>query len=328
VKKLLFLIFLLICSVSQSDVYGPSGAKAMLYGFSSDTFGLSLESSYANSKANFDPNGNAINLGGSQLTELRFNILGSYDFNNLLGGYAELTFNRDDVTTSTAERVNSGFSQGVLGLEGVAFSGFIKIIPEIALIAPFVGQPDSSATSALIGNGVYVATAKVNLNKRFKHFVLFGYGGYNYSTGGISGNIPYGFVARGDFKSFFADLGISGISSLNGDQYSNNLATRQQITNFVEGGSLAYDAINPAWTNLDSAVGFRFLRNYSFSLGLEQSLAGQNTAQETRFLLTFIYNSTPTRVMLSPDEGHPSPENDSEKFEVDTSPEDSRYKRH
>jgi len=329
VIKVFAVVILFLTSLAYSDVYGPSGAKAMLYGFSADTFGLSLEASLANTNANYDPNGNAISLSGSQVSEIRANILGSYDFNNSLGAYAELTYSHDSSTSNSVQRTNSGLSQGILGIEGVVFNNFIKIIPEASLTIPFVSQPDTTTANSLIGNGVYVATAKLNLNKRFRHVTFLAYGGYNYSSGGISSNIPYGFVTRGDLKSFYADLGITGVSSLNNDQYSNNLAARQQITNFIDGGSLTFDAINPAWTNLDGAIGFRFLRNYSFSLGVEQTIGGQNTAQETRFLLTFIYNSIPARAMLTtPDEKDHSSESDIQNFEVDTTPEDSRYKHH
>ena len=316
----------------------PITAVANPYGFYPSTLKLSIESSYYNTKVDYDSGGNSINLpSGNQVTEYRFNFGGAYDLNDWLGVFAKVTFNREDAITSTLERTNTGLSEGLVGVDFLAWSKFVKIVPEISSIIPASPAPDPTSTttssSALLGNGVFGVSGKLNVTKKFGHFGFWGFGGYTYLANGFSAYIPYGLDLRLDLASFFTDLGMNGIASMNTDQYTSNPSFRQQVTSLIEGGSLLYGAVNPAWTNLVANIGVKFASNYSAALGIEQPLMGQNTSEGTRILLTLSFNSSPAglyrnekrRAYNGDDSESLSPDDDT-GFQVDTNQEDSSVK--
>ncbi len=293
------------------------------YGFSATAFKLSLESSYFNTKANYDPNGNSVNLiNGNQVTEMRFNLSGSYDFTDRIGAFANVIFNNENAVSSGVNRMNGGFAQGTAGVGALVYTGFVNIVPEASLVVPFSPAPDLTTTNALLGDGAFVGTGKINLTRSFKYFGLWGYAGYSYLSNGLSSYIPFGFKIHGAWSSFFADIGLHGISSLSTDQNGSNYFVRQLITNFVDGGSLIYNATNPSWLDLDFDLGARVFRNYQISAGVEPTLSGQNAPQGTRFLVTLSYNSWPLHSRNTND----SSSDTDQGFRVDTDSEDIQTK--
>lgn len=305
--------------------FAESKGSANPFGFSETAFKFSLESSYFNANANFDPNGNTVNLpNGNQVTEMRFNLSGSYDFTNRIGAFANVIFNNENASTTGVNRANGGFSQSTVGMGALVFSSFINIVPEASLTIPFSSAPDLTTTGALLGDGAFVGTGKINLTRSFKYFGLLAYGGYNYLSNGLSSNIPYGFKIHGALSAFFSDFGINGISSLGTDQNGTNSSVRQQITNFVDGGSLIYDATNPSWLDLDFDLGARIFRNYQISAGVETTLSGQNSPQGTRFLVTLSYNYWPPRSRNTTTTTDTSSSSGDQGFKVDTDAEDNQ----
>jgi hypothetical protein len=316
---------ILFLSISLLVFFAESVGIANPFGFSETAFKFSLESSYFNTKANLDPNGNTVNLvNGNQVTEMRFNLSGSYDFTDRMGAFANVILNDENDATTGINRSNVGFSQGTVGLGALVFSGFMNIVPEASLTVPFSAPPDLTTTAALLGDSAFVGTGKINLTKSFKYFGLLAYGGYNYLSNGLSANIPYGFKIHGALSSFFSDFGINGISSLGTDQNGTNYLVRQQITNVVDGGSLIYDATNPSWVNLDFDLGARVFRNYQISAGVETTLSGQNTAQGTRFLVTLAYNYWPPRSRITTTPTETGDSSSDQGFRVDTNAEDNQ----
>lgn len=317
---------ILFLFVSALVIFAGSLGHANPYGFSATSFKFSLESSYFNTKANYDPNGNSVNLiNGNQVTEMRFNLMGSYDFTDKIGAFANVTFNSENATAIGFNRANTGFSESTVGVGALAYSGFVNIVPEASLTIPFASAPDLTTTGALLGDGAFVGTGKINLTRRFKYFGLWGYAGYSYLSNGLSSYIPYGFKLHGALSLFFADLGLRGISSLGTDENGSNYLVRQQITNFVDGGSLIYFATNPSWLDLDFDIGVRVFSSYQISAGIEPTLAGQNTAQGTRFLVTLSYNPWPSHSRNTTGTSDSSNE-DNQGFKVDTNSEDIQTK--
>jgi hypothetical protein len=316
---------ILFLSLAILIFFTESRGAANPFGFSETAFKFSLESSYFNTNANYDLNGNSVNLPiGNQVTEMRFNLSGSYDFTNRFGAFANVIFNNENAASTGVNRANTGFSQSTAGLGALIYSGFINIVPEASLTVPFSPAPDLTTTGALLGDGAFVGTGKINLTRSFKYFGLLGYAGYNYLSNGLSSNIAYGFKIHGALSSFFADFGLHGISSLNNDQNGSNYFVRQLITNFVDGGSLIYDATNPSWLDLDFDIGVRVFRNYQISAGVEPTLSGQNSPQGTRFLVTLSYNSWPLRGQDGT--SRPVRPGDTQDFKVDTNSEDNQTK--
>ena len=122
-------------------------------------------------------------------------------------------------------------------------------------------------------------------------------------------------------------------ASQNNDQYTSNPAPAiQRRSRNNDGGSLLYDSVNPSWLNVLGSVGIRLSRQFFITGGVEATVAGQDTALGTRFLVGLGYSTVPTRTAQGT---RPEGEEEREEFkpvdhsdngagfDVDTSTEDA-----
>jgi hypothetical protein len=254
-----------------------------------------LEASTFTTKENYLSSGEAVSLApGQSFTEIAGRFQAAYDFADWWSLYSDFGFKRNRAVTPLLENVNTGFADIGLGANMLAWSGFVKIIPDI-----YVSIPTYAANGAdggvLLGDGALALQGRVFLTKTFRQFLVSVYGGIKLRGNGLSTQVPVGLHGVWDFRRFFILGSVQSLFSLNDDKNTDLPVVRTSVTERLAAGSFAYNAVNPSATTASLSAGWKISPHFSVTLGADQTIMGTNAAKATRFLVGITFADLLTR---------------------------------
>ena len=281
---LLFLILLpaLVARADLSPVkdYSPSITRVQMLGqyyYSNSNYNSAAGNYTSLPSTNNLVNYSAIANVRTNLTHLQWSFYGDVQFS-------------DTVTKGVLYNNSTGnFSFGRIGTDFVMLDSFMRLIPEFFLQVPFSSIDFTNSNNAAIGEGVTVASARMNAELKLDWFSLGGYAGYSYRSNGRSAQFPYSAYAQMDFGSVRLGGVLSGYTSLTNDQDTSNYSYRTTWQYNADAGSQLFGAVNPSLLQVDVFADFIPVKEMTISAGGGTSLNGSNMANGWNVVGAFTY---------------------------------------
>lgn len=302
--RIFFFAFFVFCvgtTVANVSVADASPIEPPPWTWRKGSFGISSTTEYYSTKANYDSTRGSFTrlVGDNSMTDFNTWVRGRYAFWPKFSMYAGLGLSQVRALDASAEKTNSGLTQGYIGGHFTLWREWLLMVAELEAGMPFdAGGPFKNFTRGqtipLIDDGVYYGRALLHLRRDIKSFRLFGHVGAYVPTQGLAKTFLYGIFGEfpvGDYMMFGG--GVSGEETLMKDELTQvERAVTQASAN---AGSARFRAVDPALLNVRGWVGFRPGRTVEIRAGYEQSINGQRTAQGTAYTLSLVFNSMPGR---------------------------------
>lgn len=269
------LLVLLLSSQLQANPYSKREGRL--------TF--DFKSTYLSTTENLDSSGDIVDLpNNNKFEEIKTNIKGEYDYSRYTTFITDLTVNSVTSNDGISERTETALSDIALGFEYIlSRKNTFLVMPSFLVKIPLATYSETT-DSVLLNNNSIDVEAIVNISKRMQSFYLRAYGGFTYRTEGLSWLAPLGAEVFYISRRFMLGGGIESIFSVTDDDHTSDTNRRTDVTNRVNGGSLAYYAVNPSVTKAYGLFKFYVEPQLYLGLGIKQSLFGENAAYGTEFL--------------------------------------------
>ena len=244
-----------------------------------------IKTSYLSTTENLDKDGDIVDLENSnKFEEIKTNLRGEYDYSRYTTFFTDLTVNSVTSNDGTSERSETAMSDVALGFEYIlSRKNAFLVMPSFQVKIPLATYSETT-DSVLLNNNSIDVDATLNISKRFRSFYLRGYGGFIYRTEGLSWLIPLGAEAFYISRRFMIGGGLESSFSVTDDDYTNDTSRRTDVTDRVNAGSLAYNAVNPSITKLYGLFKFYIEPQLYVGLGVKQSIFGESAAYGTEYV--------------------------------------------
>ncbi len=272
-NKSLICLFVLFGSI---NLYAAKPYQA----FKRGQFDLDIETQYYKSTANFDANGNKVDLGtGNYFQIIDFSSSLRWGFSDDLGFKAGFNVGNAESSNLVATRTNSVFNRIDIGADYLlidysTFQMFVELQYSHALekITPTTDQVLSS-------NGASEIKPTLYGRMDFDGFYPFAYIGANVRSEGLSTLMTYGGGGEFRFESLGIGAAVNGFTSVKDDKYTNQAIIRDNVLTTVNGGSKKYFSINPSSVEAEVFVNFSIVDEAFIKLYALYDVAGSNMSQ-------------------------------------------------
>jgi hypothetical protein len=184
---------------------------------------------------------------------------------------------------------STNFSYAKVGTDFVLFENFITVIPEFFAQVPLTTNDFTNLTTAAVGEGVVVASARLNGLFKWSWLTAGGFTGIDYRGNGRSTLLPYGGFAELGMGSLKLGGKLTGYTSIVNDQDTNNTATRTAWQYGADGGSQYFGAVNPQVLQADGYLDYLPNKEMTLSVGGGSTLNGASIAAGWNVVGSFAY---------------------------------------
>lgn len=272
-KKFNITFLILICLAYKANSFNK------LKTYEARTFEVGAGVSYFESTANFNGDGNKVNLLSTNKFTLLDSVLESrYVFPGAWSISASAGISNAESKNTDFVRTNSVLNMVSASVDYMVYRGFMDLIPEFTF--KYSLDPISATQDTVMTNeGVMEMTAMLKAQNNYSWFSYYLGAGYNYRSE-RSGLLPWNLGAGVKWgHQSFVGAEISGFQSISDDGDKGTLeSARYSLIQRVNGGSYKFYSVNPshiqAGVNLDVAFSRAFVLKSSFAT----SLSGQNYA--------------------------------------------------
>jgi len=278
-----------------------SSFAALPSAFRPGRFRFSAETEYFSTKANYDKDGEKVDLPTNESYSVLTNSFDAAMYtDSRMAWSAGVGYAYAKSTDSfSVDRTNGVFTDAHASVQKLIALSAFRLIPEIQVLFPFK-EIDPNGDEVLTNEGVTTIKAGSWAAFPLGPVKLYGYAGYENRGDGRSALLPW--LVGLDWKATSAwslDAEIGGFRSISDDEFKANDQTirRTSVTNKVDGGSLRYYSVNPNLTDVKIEARFAASRDFTIQAGLAQTLAGQNTAQGMTILVGVALNMDPPAII-------------------------------
>lgn len=293
--------------------------------FRAGSWGVSTQTEYFNSDANFTENRaqfERLNQ-DSSFSNLTTSLKGRYHPSKSWGFFGGLTLSQTRTVDPVNEKTNTGIGEFFAGLYSPFSIGRTRIIGELefSLPASFGGLASFETPiqrTPLLNDSSPFARGLIHAQRRFGSWRLLGYLGARIPTDGLATTALYmASVERTFIRSWSLALGLHGFETVLSDQKTR--IDRTSTANTAGAGSFRFRSYNPALTSAFAATTLNLNTNWSVRLGYDSPLIGLNTAYGHLFLLQIQYQFAPAlkkRKRIRPEDRVTAPGN-SPNFKIE-----------
>jgi hypothetical protein len=235
---------------------------------------------YFKSTSNFNKNGNIADLPGGNSFQL-IDLTGTrgYGLSDAINLYGGLNIGNSQSKGSDATRTNSSVNNIIAGAEFLIPMDGFQLIPEVSGLADLEKLSDTqdSVMNSEVSNEL---TGKLNVQMALRDFLLFGYGGYNYRTGGRSQLFLWGVNGELALSKFTLGGEIFGFQSVSDDVDKGTPAeaNRDAFRLRVNGGSARFYSVNPSVVDSNVYLKSKISDQFDFWLAAGLPVVGNNYA--------------------------------------------------
>lgn len=248
--------------------------------FKEGQFDLDIETQYYKSTANFDADGNKIDLvTGNYYQTIDFSSSIRWGFTDDLGFKAGFNVGNAESSNFVATRTNSLFNRIDVGadymlLDTSTFQMFIEL-----MYSHLLEKVSQTGDQVLTSNGASEIKPTLYARMDFDDFYPYAYIGANRRSEGLSTLFTYGGGGEFRFENFGLGAGINGFTSVTDDQYTHQALIRDNVTTNVNGGSKKYFSINPSSLSSELFMNFAIVDEAFIKLYAIYDVAGSNMSQ-------------------------------------------------
>ncbi|PIU00614.1 MAG: hypothetical protein COT74_03535 [Bdellovibrionales bacterium CG10_big_fil_rev_8_21_14_0_10_45_34] len=291
----LFLVCLFLSgSLVQAE---PLKYQIREFDLESGSFEFGLENTYSESRANYNGNGEIINLPAAQRLQhnrsrltVKSQILDQISLlGGVSGGYTSSVGTDNFGVRNDFERTRFGVSDVELGSIFQITRDFIDLDASLIATIPLTSV-NYNQTDPLIHDGAFELEGGLSLRQPLGWLTLLGYVGINYRSQGLSTQLPWNFDFRAHVKKFYIQMGLSGETTLVEDNEAKNQTPRLVFLQRVNGGSQYFNAFSPTIVNLQAQVGAQFDDSAEVYLGLAQAIYGLRSAVSWQITGGLVFN--------------------------------------
>ena len=215
----------------------------------------------------------------------------------------------------TETRVNSGFSQAILGADYLLYQGRFAIIPEVAVTYPFVRNSISSDAVSL-NEGAIEGSSRLIFLARFWRIRWATFLGFTYRDGGRSSLLPYGLFGEFQFRHFVLGNELRAYQSVSYDQDTNADQARKDWATRVNAGSQKFYSVNPSGAHNTTWARFVVDRSLWMQVGAGMTLNGSNSGAGWNVFLGVLYRERPKVPVAT---------SDVDRFQIETNEVDQDF---
>jgi hypothetical protein len=286
--------------------------------WSKGSFGISLNTEYFTSKANYDiERGSYKRLPlDSSYSSIEGRLKARFNFTSrfsLFGGAGLMNARAVDPLN---EKVTNQISDLFLGADFLLTKKVFHVIPEVQVGYP-IDRIDVNRTEPLTNDGYPYIRAGIFAHRPFRKFRLGGYAGFHVPLeGGLAKRFHY--EVTGDYLLFqyiTLGVGINGYETVMSDDLT--LADRVILTTRANAGSQRYYSFDPALIEARMWIGYRANETLWLRLGYGKTLDGMHTAEGQSVLASLAYNSIRPTSAFDRTRRRSSQDRALESFEVD-----------
>lgn len=289
-------VFFLVTAILPARAERPLAPRAGRW-----TVGAEL--GVLNTDENYNSDGDA--TGGVKFDHLLGALRGSYDVNNILRLKTAVSIAQSKAEpalggANSASHTQSGLNEVSAGALAWFQMQQFALAPDMDLVVP-VQRVNEESDVPLIGEGA--------LRARFGGWAIlkldpvqpFAFAGYEFRDGGRSSQIPYALGAHLQTRNWWLQGEFRGAFSAGDDADSGEPTVRVDYLRRVDGGSFAYYAVEPSFSELAAESGFR-VNGWNFFLGFATTVRGRNFAKGNTFYggISFSTGSEPERERIPP----------------------------
>lgn len=268
-KFYIYLIFIL-CVTYKANSFNK------LKNYEPRTFEIGAGTTYLDTSANFNGDGNKVDLFGSNKYTLFTSFVTSrYVFPGLWSVSATANVSNAESKNSDFVRTNSTFSQLSLTADYMVYRGFMDFIPELTFsysLDPIEKNQDTVMTN----EGVMELIAMLKAQNSYSWFSYYLGCGFNYRNE-RSGLFPWNVGGGVRWGQSFVGIEVSGFQSVMDDPDKGTLESpRYSLIQKVNGGSYRFYSVNPSETKASLNIDLGFSRGIVLKSFVATSLVGQN----------------------------------------------------
>lgn len=264
--------------LSQTSAYKPS------WEFYNLTKYFSTNANYTSSGGEFEKLSD-----GKSLTALFSDFGAVYALSSKYKIRGGLQYARIESKGATETRRNSGLSRFDLALVYESKFGALLIRPEISVSIP-ASRVDLASDNLPLGESAQEIQPLMYIQVPTQSLSPHAFLGYRYRDEGRAHLIPYGLGVEFQLQKY-SQIGweLSGYTFAKKDLDSDTPTSRQDYTNRVQAGSLAFAAINPRAIQSELYYRYRSGRNFGFYGAYGWTLNGAASAAGSTFTFGISY---------------------------------------
>lgn len=286
-KNLLFLAVIFFVTPQLWAQYNP------LHFYEEGRWEFSASLDYMHSTKNYEDGSSSFKAlnSGNYMQTVNIDVLTRWTALENFGFYLGAGMAATESESVASVRTNSGIRDIKMGVDMLAYQGWLELIPEVYLIYPF-HKVESDTDDVLLGDGAMVFGGKLWAQKLWKSFNIYGMIGAEYYNDERAHRLPYALGMELDTRIIDVGGEIGGFARLGEDENTDSVIVRKAVTDRVDGGSLKYYAVNPSLLEVKAWLNYDFTSDFSVKAGLGQTLNGDNTAYGMTFfaMMTFGFN--------------------------------------
>lgn len=281
------------CALLLLGHQGTAAGEPLI--FRPDSHRLTVQTSYYDSKANFDPvDGTFVGLdSGKYLRALGVGV----KWDQISSKRSAWRFGLNAVQAESFDgsfvRKRSAVSDVFLGYQFFWIAKPIKLKPEFIVNVP-VESVDPATDEVLLGDGVTVAHAGMWAQAKWLSLDHTAYLGAAYRTGGLSSLVEFSIGSKKEFEGFDIGAEVVGFESVTDDEFTATPAQRTTVTNRVNAGSLKYYAVNPSLISANVFFGLQMTEALGFRLGYGMDVQGKNFGKGSTIYLNLEWDLSTT----------------------------------
>lgn len=247
--------------------------------FNRDHWDFEASGEYFSSQANYDSSSSQSSLpSGNSFTLMSFDLGTRYIPSSRWSAFGTLNIADAQSKNSVATRNNSTINAALVGLDFIAYSGVVELVPEISMYLPFQ-QQNFNSDDVPNSENVVETIARITMQKDFGSTLGYSYVGADYRGDGRSALLPWGVGGELKFgQGSRLGLEIYGFHTIVNDTDTNNATYRQAYTSTVLAGSDYFDSLNPSLVDSKAYLRFKLNKKWTFQIDGGATLGGTNEA--------------------------------------------------
>ncbi|MBT4761737.1 MAG: hypothetical protein HOO06_08590 [Bdellovibrionaceae bacterium] len=251
---------------------------------------LNNELSYFKTLGNFeDEFGSFVKLNNNNSFKYsKFSLKGRYDYSNKLALTTELPVVNSESSDSNFSRTNSGVPEVSFGVISKKSLWGFKIYPTAKLNIPLY-TIDTNTDKSLLSDGAFFVSGGFKAVLSSSHFVPYFDTGIKYRGEGLSTLIYFDTGATAHLGNFFINTALETYTTVIDDENINTPENRTQVTDGVNGTSLAFYSINPSLIEVGLGLGYKFNKKHQLGFKYKTSIDGKNAPFSDTYFLTYSF---------------------------------------
>lgn len=254
--------------------------------YSKQRFDFSLDSSFYKTTANFNADGEKVDLfsGNSfQLIDINPQLRWGLQKNLGLrvGGHMGISESVDPLNTrtnSTLSRIDLAADYLLFGSDSSGYSGQFQAIIDLEISQP-IDKVDPNGDSVLNNDGATEIKPTVIGRMNFEQFYPYAYVGLNSRSEGLSTLLNYGVGSEFRFSELGLGAALEGFATIKDDEFTNAVSRRDNLTTRVNAGSKKFYSVNPNLLAAEVFLNFAMTQEFKLKIYGGADLIGSNISQ-------------------------------------------------